>query len=424
MTYGLGDLLNDQANFFDVSLPALLVNQLNDKIGFNENDQLEFALEDASGFLGLTEGKVTWNNGQNNYNYAVEAGVEGSYTHHFDGPVDQFWKDLLNLPNWQSASEDVTTTWNIDFVNLQAEFSYEATQNVLASNYYIGSESHTFTYEDSVKFEVEATDDSFELIIKPVFKVSGWNTANPDLFGEYWGFNEGDADYKSTITLSVPNLVECENYFDSDFNAKDQCSVIFETSDLDDPIELKLRPKFAFIKFDNYMAYVKSETFDGTMIEFSEIPYLSFYFTENANDVPFKTIKKKYNQVGEDLQLTIPVFAVVDNVANAFDDVIEKWTGVTEYALQNPFKAVYWMDIMVYSVKPNTFDFSDLVAQTRFGCGEYTNKQLQEDAKDLSNFLYEELKNVDFAWLEDVRAFVVEVQEAESEVALQFVLPE
>jgi len=425
IVYGLGDFLNDfSADALDLPFPEQLVAQLNNKIGFSDEEQLVLNLDGLSGVFGENAGEMNWLIGDDNAEYSYEKevsddGLEGKFSTYFEGPVDQFWKDNLDLHGWAAAKEAAETFWNIDIVNMKAEFGYKATQDVVS----IYDNEANFKYDYYVEFEVEATDDSFELKINPNFEVYGFADA-PEEFSAYWFdfFGSGDIDYESEIVLSVPDVAGCQSYFE-ELPQNAECVVTFETTDLDVPIVLKMKNKFAFVKFDNYMAYVKSENFEGKMVSFAELPYLSFYYTENAAKQPFKTVRRSYDSVGGDLLLTVPVFAVVKEVTDAVMEIVDKWSEWGQYAIENPVKSAYWMDSMVHSVQPTTFDFSDLVASTRFGCGEYPNSQLQEDAKDLANELYKELSGADFSWLEAIREFVAEVQAAEQEVAVEFALP-
>lgn len=428
IVYGLGDALNDfSAEAFDLPFPEQMISQLNEKIGFSDADQFVFNLDGVSGVFGEDAGELNWPiNGENAvYSYEQEIsddGLEGKFSTDFEGPIDEFWKENLGLYDWSNAKEAAEFFWNIDIVNMKAEFGYKATQDVVSSY----NNEAQFKYDYYVEFEVEATDDSFELKINPNFEVYGFADASEE-FGCYWFdfFGTGDQrdlDYESEIVLSVPDVAGCQSYFDT-LPPNAECVVSFETSDLDDPIVLKLKNKFAFVKFDNYMAYVKSENFEGKMVSFAELPYLSFYYTENAAKQPFKTVRKSYDSVGKDLLLTIPVFAVVKEVTDEVMVIVNKWSEWGQYAIENPVKSAYWMDSMVHSVQPTTFDFSALVASTRFGCGQYPNIQLQEDAKSLANELYEEFSNADFSWLESIREFVAEVQAAEQEVKVEFALP-
>merc|ERR1712156_306748 len=348
--YGLGDFLNAfSSDALDLPFPEPLVAQLNNKIGVSNENELVFNLDGASGVFAEDAGEMNWLVGDESANFSYEREVsddmlEGKFSTYFEGPIDQFWKDNFLTPYWDSAKEATETFWNIDIVNMKAEFGYKATQDVVSA---YGNEAN-FKYDHYVEFEV---------------------------------------------------------------------------TDLDVPVVLKLKNKFAFVKFENYMAYVKSENFEGKMVSFAELPYLSFYYTENAAKQPFKTVRRSYDAVGEDLLLTVPVFAVVKEVTDAVMEIVDKWSEWGQYAIENPVKSAYWMDSMVHSVQPTTFDFSDLVASTRFGCGQYPNARLQEKAKYLANELYQELSAADFSWLEGIRAYVVEVQAAEGEVAVEFALP-
>jgi len=428
MTYGLGDLLADAADSFDISLPEGIIDQFNDKIGFNDNDQLAFDFPEFSGFLGAEEGELNWveGNGNATYKYSVilndDDGLEGSFNHNFNGPVGQFWKDVLDLPNWDSATEDFSAYWSIDPVDMKAIYGFGANQVVTAINPNSLLEvEHNFHYSGGFELEIEASDSTFELTIKPHSAMEGWDSA-PDAFGSYW-FGDGDYDYKSTIVLSVPEYDACDDYF-NDFNQNSECIVTFESSDLgDEPVLLKLKHKFGFIKFENSMAYVKSENFDGNMVSFEEIPYLSFYYTENAADQPFKDIRKKYYKVQDDLYLTVPITAI-ENVFESIADFFDKFTDVAEYAFENPIESAYWMDVVFKSVKPSTFDFSDIVAESRFAIIDYSNAEFTEDAEGLAQDIYEAVKEVDFEWLDDFREYVVSVQEAEADVAKNFILPQ
>ena len=423
--YGLGDFLNAfSSDALDLPFPEPLVAQLNNKIGVSNENELVFNLDGASGVFAEDAGEMNWLVGDESANFSYEREVsddmlEGKFSTYFEGPIDQFWKDNFLTPYWDSAKEATETFWNIDIVNMKAEFGYKATQDVVSA---YGNEAN-FKYDHYVEFEVEATDDSFELKIKPSFEVYGFADASEE-FSTYWFdfFGSGDIDYESEIVLSVPDVAGCQSYFE-ELPPNAECVVKFETTDLDVPVVLKLKNKFAFVKFENYMAYVKSENFEGKMVSFAELPYLSFYYTENAAKQPFKTVRRSYDAVGEDLLLTVPVFAVVKEVTDAVMEIVDKWSEWGQYAIENPVKSAYWMDSMVHSVQPTTFDFSDLVASTRFGCGQYPNARLQEKAKYLANELYQELSAADFSWLEGIRAYVVEVQAAEGEVAVEFALP-
>lgn len=428
MAYGLGDLLADAAGSFDVSLPEGIINQFNDKISFNDNDQLAFDFPEFSGFLGAEEGELNWveGNGNATYKYSVilndDDGLEGSFNHNFNGKVGQFWKDVLELPNWDSATEDFSAYWSIDPVDMKATYGFGANQVVTAinPNSLLGVE-HNFHYSGGFELEIEASDSSFDLTVKPHSTVDGWDSA-PDAFGSYW-FGDGDYDYKSTIVLSVPEFDACDDYF-NDFNQNSECIVTFESSDLgDEPVLLKLRHKFGFIKFENNMAYVKSENIDGNMVSFEDVPYLSFYYTENAASQPFKNIQQKYYNVQDDLYLTVPVMAL-EEVIEAVIDFSDKFTPAAEYAFENPVECAYWVDFLFDSVKPTTFDVSNIVALSRFAIIDYSNAEFTEDAKDLAEFIYEEMSKEDFEWLDDFREYVISVQQAKDAVKKNFVLPQ
>lgn len=418
IVYGLGTFASELTSSFDIELPENLINQLNNKIGVTE-DAFIFNLEDASGVFGAENGSMSWNNGQSTYSYITEVsedGLSGSNKNFFNSEVNEFFKDLLGIVHWDHMDEENEYFWDIDVVNMKAEFGFKGKQTVLSDQNNQGN----FGYNAFVEFQVEATDDSFELTINPSYKQTGFDEASEEFLDGVWV--PSDVDYKSTIVLSVPELDNCESYFTT-LSAKSECVVNFESSDLDSNLILKMKPKFAFVKFDNHMYYVKSENFAGTMVSFAEVPYLSFYYTENANKQPFITIRRKYNKVGEDLLLTIPVVAVVKDVTDAVMEVGKKWMDWGFYAFENPVKSLYWMDVMVASVQPSTFDFSNVVASTRIGCGEYSNEQIQQDAKDFSSELYLEFKNADFSWLDSFREYVEEVQAAKNEVAQKFALP-
>lgn len=430
MAYGLGDFLAHSADSFDISLPQGVVNQFNNKLSLNDNDQLAFNFPEFSGFLGAEEGEINWvvGNGNATYKYSVilndDVGLEGSFNSNFNGKVDGFWKDLLELDNWESATEDVSAYWSIDPVDMKAIYGFGANQNVIAISSDGSEVEHKFHYSGGFELEVEASDSSFELTIKPRSAVEGWDSA-PAAFGSYW-FSSGDYDYSSTIVLSVPEFDACDDYF-NDFNANSECVVTFESSDLgDEPVLLKLKHKFGFIKFENNMAYVKSENIDGNMVSFEDVPYLSFYYTENAASQPFKNIRQKYYNVQDDLYLTVPVMAF-EEVIEAVIDFSDKFTPAAEYAFENPVECAYWMDFLFDSVKPTTFDVSDIVALSRFAIIDYSNAEFTEDAKDLAEDIYEAVEEIsrnNFEWLDDFREYVVSVQQAKDAVEKNFVLPQ
>jgi len=323
---------------------------------------------------------------------------------------------------------------SIDPVEMEASFSYSACQVVTAaqdtSDYYLddGVEvpdlEHTFTYFGEIAAKVEASSDSFELEIKPKHSIFGWNDA-PEEFHSYHGwFKNADHNYNGTIVVSVPELDECDAYFSPAFDANSQCVVNFASSDLGaEPVQLKFKHKFAYAKFGNFMAYVKSENFDGSMTGFDEAPYLSFYFTENAASKAFKTIKKNYAKVEDTLYLTIP-FAATDEVYEALAEFAFKFAPAAEYLISNPVKSVYWIDSFVASVQPTTFDLSSVVVKSRFAVFGFSNEQIAATAKFFANAVSEDLQNVDFDWLRQFRDYVEEVQAAESEVATNLVMPQ
>jgi len=420
--FGLGDFLAQAAEGFDVSLPVAVIDQFNDKASFNDNDQLVFNFPEFSGVLGAEEGELKWNqsNGNAVYKYNVifndDDGLEGSFSHNFSGPLIPFWQDVLELDNWEHATEDYSCYWSINPVDMKALFGYGANQVVKASGL-----QHNFHYGGSVQIEVEASDSSFELKINPTSQVDGWDTA-PAAFGSYW-FGPGDYNYESTIVLSVPEFDACDDYFNN-FNAASECVVTFESSDLgNEPVLLKLKHKFGFVKFENNMAYVKSENYDGNMVSFEEVPYLSFYFTDKAAGQPFLNIRQKYYNVQDDLWLTVPVMAIED-VLEAVDEFLQKFEDVFDYAFNNPVESAYWVDTLFGSVKPSTFDFSGIVAESRFAIIDFSNAEFTKEAKGIAQDIYQAVKDVEFDWLQEFRDYVVQIQEAESDVAKNLVFPQ
>jgi len=426
MSYGIGDAVNQFAiDFLDVALPIQLVDELNKKASYNpDENQLNFEFKDFNGFLGPEEGQLTWE-GDNSYKYNLEItdfdGLEGTFKHEYSGEVLAFWQEQLDIDNWESVNENYAFTWAIDPVNFKADFGYTCVQNVTAVDRYswpLKTFNNVFNYEGKIGFEVKLDDDSFKLKIPAESKVTGWDEADPVYFGSYW-YGDGDHDFKTESSIAVPDLNACQSYFD-DFNPKSVC-VVNVSNDFVGTATLKLKHKFAFVQFDNFLAYVRSENFNGVMTGFDESPYLSFYFTEDdTGAMPFRIIKKSKE---DDLYLTIPFFAI-EEVADAFEDFANKFGPAFDYLLENPVKSAYWIDSFFNSVQPTTFDLSPVVEVSRFAIIDYPNADFVQGAKDLSNAAHFVLSNADFGYLEAFRAYVVEVQNAKADVEENFVLPQ
>lgn len=171
------------------------------------------------------------------------------------------------------------------------------------------------------------------------------------------------------------------------------------------------------------MAYVKSENYDGNMVSFEEVPYLSFYFTDKAASQPFLNIRQKYYNVQDDLWLTVPVFALED-VYEAAGEFLDKFEGVVDYAFNNPVESAYWVDVLFGSVTPTTFDFSEIVAESRFAIIDFSNAEFTKEAKGIAQDIYHAVKDVEFDWLQEFRDYVVKVQEAKSDVESNLVFPQ
>lgn len=426
IVYGLGNLTNEFLfEALDVSLPPQVIDQLNQKAGINTDNEFVFDHDGVSGRFGDSDGEMTWNGGENHATYENEVnngGLTGVHRYTSKGRVEEFWADLFDVHTWETYDQVGEFSWEIDPVSYKAEFGWSDTKEGTS---YLGNEA-TLTFDSELGVQVEADESSFSLKFTPEMSIVGVDDAKRNAPEMVSHVEHGDIDYSETFEIEIPEVADCQQYFEV-FGASDECRINFKSSDLPMDIVLKMKNKFAFVKFGPVMAYVKSEDRKGKMVSFDQFMYLSFYVSENAGK-PWPTIRRSYDKVGEDLKLTIPLAGALETeVGPAIMEYGMKWGSFFGNLFSNPpksiVKAVYWMDKWVPSVQASTFDISDIVAATRIGCGSVPNDVVQQQFAAFADEMASAMKVHEFEFLGEAREFVDDVVGAQDEAEFMFVLP-
>lgn len=427
--FGLGDMMSDVFNdAFDIALPPPVVDQLNNKAHINEDEEFVFDHEGVSGRFGALDGEMEWNNGKNRATYENELendGMTGVHKYTSGGEVDKFWQDLFGIYTWETYAEEGEISWDIDPINMQMTLGQKDSKTGTS---YSGNKA-AISSEAELEIKVELTEDSVTVTFSPDFETSGIDEAKINAPEMVSHVQHGDIDYSGTLSFEVPSTSKCSQYFTGDnFHAKSSCDVNIKSSDLPAEIAIRMKHKFAFVKAGSMMAYVKSENRKGDMVPFDKLMYISLYATDSVTGRPFTTIKRKFNEVGEELLLTVPLAgAFKKEIIPAAMTYGKKWSKFFNNLFANPpksvVKAVYWMDKWVPSVQPSTFDISAIVAATRIGCGEVPNVAIQAVVKTFTESMANSMKEHEFEMLVEAREFVNDVNKAEKEATRKFALP-
>merc|ERR1711997_65178 len=411
MALELGNLANAfTTENFDIPLPAAVIEDLNQKLGINANGELFFDHIGVSGKLGLLEGKINWNNGNNFASYKNEiqnGGWKGSHKYSSAGDVGEILQDVFGINDWATYQENGEVNWDIDLLNMDASFGVKDTTTGTG----LAGQALSFSAEAKLGVDLDLTDSDATLSFKPSLKY------------------DDEIDYNGSLKFVVPSVENCENYFSGvNFNERSECQLNVKSSDLDDPIILKFKNKFAFLKDGSDIFYVKSENRNGDMVPFTDLLFVSFYYNDNTKGRAFNTIRRKASASGNDLYLTVPlVDAIMSEVLPATMAYAQKWgnfaNNLFSEASNSIVKAVYWMDQWVTSVEPTTFDLSGVVAASRFGFAGYPNSQAVADAEEWATQISYVIKEQSFEDLVDARAFVDDIVNAENEAMQKFNLP-